>query len=241
MNTRSLTVKLVSLCLLAAMLMGLYPAVTYAQPPSLHLNRHSYHPGEEIEVRFTAPHDFNANAWVGIIPSDVPHGSEALNDRHDIAYQYLNKRTRGTLIFRAPSRPGSYDFRMNSSDNRGREVCYVTFQVEPERRHGYGRAHQAELYLEKNHYRPGETIRLNFKAPGNLPDNAWIGIIPSYIPHGSEARNDRNDITFQYIRGRTQGVMTFTAPRKPGSYDFRMHDSDNNGREIESVTFRVGH
>jgi hypothetical protein len=33
--------------------------------------------------------------------------------------------------------------------------------------------------------------------------------------------------------------IVFTAPAAPGSYDFRMHDTDSNGRELTSVSFRV--
>jgi hypothetical protein len=47
------------------------------------------------------------NAWVGIIPSHVRHGGEAENDKYDLTYQYLKKRTSGILIFKAPARAGS--------------------------------------------------------------------------------------------------------------------------------------
>jgi hypothetical protein len=66
-----------------------------------------------------------------------------------------------------------------------------------------------------------------------------VGIIPSEVPHGSESVNDRNDLTYQYLRGRTGGVLTFRAPPAPGNYDFRMNDSDNGGRELASVPFKV--
>jgi hypothetical protein len=126
----------------------------------------------------------------------------------------------------------------------GKEICYVGFRVE-----GKGRKAPAQQYglfegaaritLDKQAFKPGEKIRLSFQAPSGLANNAWIGIIPSHIQHGSEAVNDRHDISYQYISGRRNGVMTFTAPRSPGSYDFRMHSSDNNGKEIDYIRFEV--
>ena len=95
------------------------------------------------------------------------------------------------------------------------------------------------LKLDKKVYNPGETITVEFKALEDYDNNAWIGIIPSEVTHGSEAENDRYDLTYRYIYKKTSGTMTFTAPLKPGSYDIRMHDSDSNGKEVASVTFKV--
>ena len=95
-----------------------------------------------------------------------------------------------------------------------------------------------DLFLDKTSFAQGETIRVQFTASGNWARNAWIGIIPSHIPHGSESVNDQHDITYQYIEKRTSGVMVFTAPG-PGQWDLRMHDTDSNGREVSSVSFSV--
>jgi len=101
-----------------------------AQGAELRLARTQFALGESIRVSFTASPDYPANAWVGIIPSTVQHGSEAVNDQNDITYQYLNKRTSGELIFKAPAQPGSYDSRMNDRDDNGKEVASVSFRVE---------------------------------------------------------------------------------------------------------------
>lgn len=97
----------------------------------------------------------------------------------------------------------------------------------------------ASLSLSRDRYAPGDAIVVNFKASADYADNAWIGIIPSRVPHGSEAENDRHDLSYQYLGKRTSGSMTFIAPKDVGDYDLRMHDSDNNGREVASVSFRV--
>jgi hypothetical protein len=95
------------------------------------------------------------------------------------------------------------------------------------------------LVTDKDVYTPGETITVTFTAPEGLPTNAWVGIIPSNVPHGDEAQNDTFDLTYQYLNGMTSGMLVFSAPTVPGSYDFRMHDTDSNGKEIASVTFTV--
>lgn len=96
------------------------------------------------------------------------------------------------------------------------------------------------LSIERGQYAPGEAIVVSFTAPASYANDAWIGIIPSAIPHGSEAENDRHDLTYQYLQKRTGGSLSFNAPTQPGDYDFRMHDTDSNGREVASVSFRVG-
>ncbi len=96
------------------------------------------------------------------------------------------------------------------------------------------------LRLTRDRYAPGEAIVVDFTAPGSYAANAWVGIIPSQVPHGSEAENDRHDLTYQYLQKRTSGSLTFTAPTAPGNYDLRLHDTDNNGREVASVSFQVG-
>jgi hypothetical protein len=67
--------------------------------------------------------------FTGTIPSKVAHGSEAVNDTNDFAYQYLKNRTSGTFVFKAPTQQGNYDFRMNDTDNNGREVSSVSFII----------------------------------------------------------------------------------------------------------------
>lgn len=95
------------------------------------------------------------------------------------------------------------------------------------------------LKLSKKIFTPGETILVKFTSVSGLKSNAWIGIIPSNIKHGSEAENDKYDLAYQYLSGKTRGSLTFTAPKAAGKYDFRMHDTDDNGKEINSVSFTV--
>jgi hypothetical protein len=200
---------------------------------TLTLSKKTFSPGETIEVKYTARADYADNAWVGIIPSNIPHGDEAENDKHDLAYQYLNKSTSGTLKFSAPKNPGEYDFRMHDKDANGKEVASVSFLVSS------GDGEMPTLKIDKTEFAPGAEIKVHFTAPATYAKNAWIGIIPSDVPHGDESKNDQHDISYKYIDKKTSGTMVFKAPEKPGSYDFRMHDTDSGGKEVVHVTFTV--
>lgn len=244
MSRQRKRVSLITIISVAVLVAGLGLGQALAQPmkgpsapsgavgpggPSLKLDKMTFKPGERIVVHFTASPAWRGKAWIGIIPSRVPHGSEATNDRYDIAYQYLKKRTAGSLVFRAPRRAGRYDFRMHDTDSNGREVAYVSFVVTGGPR----------IWLEKRVFAPGERIVVRFTANPNWPRNAWIGIIPSRVRHGSESVNDRHDVAYKYLRRLAGGVLVFRAPRRPGRWDFRMHDTDRNGREVAYVSFVV--
>jgi len=97
----------------------------------LKLDKKTYAPEETIKITFTADPNWDDNAWIGIIPSDVAHGKESVNDENDIYYEYINKKTSGTFEFSAPSEPGKYDIRMHDSDDgsKGVEIASVSFEV----------------------------------------------------------------------------------------------------------------
>jgi len=198
----------------------------------LQLDKAVYTPMEEISVSFLAGKNFAENAWIGIVPSSVPHGSEAEADKSDLSYQYIEKKTEGVFIFTAPAVPGTFDMRMFDTDNDGKEIAYVTFTVT-------GGQTQPMLKLNKTVFSPGEEIHIQFTAPGLYDESAWVGVIPSGVPHGDEEVCDKEDLAYIYIRNLPSGTVVFTAPATPGNYDIRMFDSDNKGRETAYVNFMV--
>ncbi len=236
MKKISLTKKIaVVVVVLAVGAVFVLPTMAQMRDISMWLEKTSFSPGERIVLHFKAPASFPTSAWIGIIPSNIPHGSEATNDQHDIEYKYLKGMTSGTLYFTAPRKAGTYDFRMHDRDDNGSEVGSMPFKVVSPTGGG------VSLSIDKRSYRPGEQIKVTFTAPATYSSNAWIGIIPSNIPHGSEATNDQHDVAYQYLKGMTSGTLYFTAPGNPGSYDMRMHDSDSNGTEVSSVSFNVSY
>jgi outer membrane protein OmpA-like peptidoglycan-associated protein len=206
-------------------------AVDYAA--KLSLSKTNLLPGEKVDVTFSVSRALPKGAWLGIIPSDVPHGSEATNDQHDVNYQYIGDKTSATLTFQVPEKSGAYDFRLNDTDSNGHEIASVSFTIGEIKLDG-------KLTLKQNSFLPGEEIVVDFTASPTLPNSAWVGIIPSKVPHGKEEVNDQYDIQYAYLEKKASGQLKFTAPSEPGSYDLRMNSSDSNGVEITSVTFSVG-
>ena len=54
--------------------------------------------------------------------------------------------------------------------------------------------------------------------------------------------NDENDLTYKHLKYKKYnggGSMTLKAPKKSGKYDVRMHNTDNKGYEVASVTITV--
>jgi hypothetical protein len=202
--------------------------------PTLTLDKTQFTPGEKITVYFTASATYPENAWVGMFPANIQHGSEALNDQHELAYQYLSKKTSGTLTFNAPAKDGNYDFRMHDTDDNGKEVTYIAFTVAS----NVGISNPT-LTLDKTQFTPGEKITVYFTSPATYPENAWVGMFPANIQHGSEALNDQHELAYQYLSKKTSGTLTFNAPAKDGNYDFRMHDTDDNGKEVAQIAFVV--
>jgi predicted component of type VI protein secretion system len=200
---------------------------------TLSLEKKTFSTAEDIQVSFTAPTDFAPNAWVAVVPSEVKHGNTALNNEKNIGYQYLKGRASGVLVFKAPAKPGAYDFRLTSEDNndRGKEVASVSFTVT---------VSVATITIDKTTFAPGEDIPLKFTAPASYAPNAWIGIVPSKVKH-TEAQNDENNRGYDYLKSRTSGTMVLKAPAEPGAYDLRLSDEDDHerGHETYAVSFMV--
>ncbi len=197
---------------------------------TLKLARTIYAPNQEIVLDFEASPLLPRNTWVGLIPDHIAHGSTARNDQHDMAFQNVDGRASGRMVFRAPKKIGKYGFRMNETTN-GKELAAVAFEVAVP-------VEGNRLKLAKQVYAPNEEIQLDFEASALLPNNTWVGLIPDHIGHGSTARNDQHDTSFQPLNGRSSGRMVFRAPRKIGQYGFRMNETTND-KEVASVAFTV--
>jgi len=188
-------------------------------------------PGGTITISYSGAPG-NARDWIGIYKTSA-------NDRTWIGWKYLEGNRAGTLTFNAPGDTGSYNFRMFENDGytllaTSNAVTVSAGTVTPPVSGG-----TASLRLDKTSFTPGEQIAVYFTAPASYPGDAWVGIIPSNVPHGDEAVNDGYDLTYQYVNKRTSGTMTFSAPSQAGAYDFRLHDTDGGGKEVASVSFTV--
>ncbi|MBI5498640.1 MAG: hypothetical protein HY907_00230 [Deltaproteobacteria bacterium] len=103
-------------------------------PLSLWVDDPTFEPCEPIVVHFRAPVHWPSDAWIGLVRAHVPHGSEAVNDEHDIAYEHLQGRTLGTVEF-VPANvdglwsAGLWEARMFDTDGGGREFASVAFEI----------------------------------------------------------------------------------------------------------------
>lgn len=95
----------------------------------LRLDKNIFEPREIIKLSFQVSKKLDDKPWIGIIPSEIPHGNEAENDLHDIDYKYFDNQESGTLEFTAPANVGKYDFRMHTTDNTGVEITSISFEV----------------------------------------------------------------------------------------------------------------
>lgn len=190
-------------------------------------------PRTRVEVHFSGIATPARQDWIGLYRIGAPHSAYS-------AWQYLNASPAGTATFQAPEEPGEYEARLFLDWPSGgyRPVAVSApigvLQPSPAVPHD-----SPSLRLAVTAFAPSDPVRVAFTAPPGWPANAWVGVVPSRVPHGSEAVNDRHDVAYQYLSGRRAGELTFVAPATSGSWDLRMHDTDVDGSEVASVTFWV--
>ncbi len=196
-----------------------------------------YFAGDEIKVQYEITKgDLGENAWIGIVPAEAAKGSVTTNDSLKIDSQTI-KELKGELVFVAPETPGTYEFRLNVPTGDGFEVATVSFTV-------------LEAVVEEDfsvytltvatpEVKVKTDITVTFTANAAWDAKAWIGIVPSETPHGDMAANKAANVGIQYLENKADGTLTFKAPEKKGSYDFRLHNSETEGIEVTSVTFTV--
>lgn len=207
--------------------------VSGALQADVQLMQEVYYPGDQIEVMAVAT-NLKDSAWVGIVPTSVPHGEEKTNDANDLGYVYLKDNDRVLLV--APSEPGNYDVRLNDDDNDGKEVASRTFKLEVDP----NPVAEAKLTWDGEEKVPaGETFEVQFEAPLSFEAKAWIGIVPTDTAHGEEAVGDAANLGYEHLGGRSRGSVVLRAPTTPGTYDVRFYDSDAEGKEVGSVAVTV--
>jgi hypothetical protein len=108
----------------------------------------------------------------------------------------------------------------------------------------YGQIEDISMWLEKTRFTPGEEIVVHFTAPASFPPDAWIGLVPTGIPHDFEVVEDQynvrtDTIQYRYLDGKTAGALIFIAPPRAGIYDFRIYEDESGGIEWGAMPFYV--
>lgn len=186
-----------------------------------------FEPGEMISVEYYIPEEFiNNSPWIGIVPSDIEHGSESVNDQYDSDYVYLYD-AEGIITMNAPNEPGYYDFRMNDSDYDGIEVTYLTFEVSS----SIPIDSNASVYIDYYSVDAGSYIPVYFEGlPGTEFD--WIGVFP-------EGADDFGYESYVYTDELTEGVYELWMPDIPGYYTLRAFNGDTGEMIAESDVFEI--
>jgi len=200
------------------------------------LDKSEYIAGETIYVGYQGSELFADNAWIGMFPAYYRHGNEDDAGKHDLTYRYIGKNTNGHLTFTAPSQSGEYDFRIFNTDTccNGREISSTGFMVTGGTNKNILRTN-CGLTLDKESYNPGERVCIVYQG-STLHTNAWIGIVPSFVPHGSGKISDQYDLDYEYIGNKPEGELILSAPSVRGEYEMRMF---NNGKETCYCMFSV--
>lgn len=96
-----------------------------------------------------------------------------------------------------------------------------------------------KVTVNKTGYFPGETIVVTFVAGADFDESAWIGIFPTESEFGPKSFAKEPELPAQRLQKRSQGVLKFEAPAKPGGYNARMYDNGSNGKEVNLSSFNV--
>ncbi len=175
----------------------------------LRMDRKTYLPGGDIDVKYTVQENFSG--WVGVMKGDRPVG----NAWQDAALSYGNiDGPSGILKLTAPAQNGSYDLRLYNSNSNSNfdssgseEMASLSFSVAV-----------PAIDAIPDSVNTCEPITVSYSGvPGY--ENDWVGMYRSGSP-------DTDYIARQYLDGNVNGNMVFDAA-DPGSYEFRIFENDS--------------
>ena len=185
-----------------------------------------YSPGTSVEFVYQVDESLlKSSPWIGIVPSDIPHGEESENDKHDLTYIYFDAN-QGQKSIRAPSKEGFYDLRMHDTDFNGKELAYISFEVKEDT------DLQPVITTDKQVYNPGEAISITFKNAPAETSKDWIGVYRT-------SSDESGYLSWQYLDGKETGELTFTSPRDAGEYNIRLFNDDSYNTIAVSHAFQV--
>lgn len=103
--------------------------VDAGQYPALGLSEEQYKPGAEIEVRYFIPEPYRESTSVALVPANA----DEEQFKNAPPHKGTEGKALGTLIFRAPEKPGNYEIRLKwageANGGQSSGVTPVSFAV----------------------------------------------------------------------------------------------------------------
>ena len=108
------------------------------------------------------------------------------------------------------------------------------------------RADAAEETAEPLHFRivdadaivsRGSGITVHTEISGTIPNDAWMAVVPAWVPH-TEEDGDRYNYPSVWLKDIEDGVCTLKVPDEIGTYEVRAYDGDSASTAKEIGCFR---
>lgn len=193
-----------------------------AQPLTVQIAAESVVPrASEMTVSVQTEGEIPGKAWIGIVPAGVSH-TERDSDDHDVSWEWLKNVQDGAVTLNTPNTIGEYEIRcFDADDGVAKEVACIPIRTT------YRGCMGAQLSVKNRYVAPGSEVKISASLSGEIPDDAWIGFVPSDAGH-SEDESDAVNGDWSWAKDISDGGYVIKAPSAEGNYDIRIFDGDGN-------------
>jgi TPR repeat protein len=172
------------------------------------------HPRDQIEIMFTAVGDLNRYSWIGLVAGDAVQVPEP---ERLTSLGTLNNRPDGKMTLTIPNYLGEFRLWMYDEKNK---IALVDLPIRIELD-----TDSAALEVPQGRkLEPGQEFDVDFTASPNFDRNTWVGIVGADTPLDTSEEQTADRGASTRLIHRTEGRLTFTAPKKPGKYLLRMQE-----------------
>ncbi len=173
------------------------------------------HPGDKIDIQFTAEPGLDPASWIGFVADDA---APSPTPSH-FAQVTMSARTAGAVTVEVPRMLGDYRLWMYDRYNGAllaEKPVRITIDTD-----------SAHLALPSGSVLdPGQAFVVNYRASPNYSYYNWVAIVGPRTPRNISQEQVKILIGKQYLKNSVTGTLNFTAPTKPGKYLIRMQDQE---------------
>lgn len=203
-----------------------------AQQADLQIPATVYRPGDEIKVLVLGT-GLGPDAWIALVPSTMSRGEAEAHRSQNL--QDVSVDGAQTVWLAAPRQSGGYDLRLFPG-KKGGELAARSFSVSDDPQPV---AKGSITWKPTAPVAPGQRLEIPFEAPLGWSDDAGLAIVPAATPRGQALQDDDQTLGFAELEGRSRGQARLSAPTAPGSYEVRLYDREEGGKEHHAVPFEV--